>query len=111
MDKDSINFTHVQQQYENGYTTELAVEEARQKYLHAKDAYLHLLSAKRRVQSKFSIDIQKLRNDIAKLRSKEKAAARQAEIRSTTSGIIHDIRQIDHNNKLQVTFVIRRLEK
>lgn len=61
-------------------------------------------------QTKFAIDIQKLKNDIAMLRSKEKAAARQSEIRSTTSGIVHDIRQLYHNNKLQVTFVIRRLE-
>jgi inner membrane protein len=109
MDKDSINFAYTQRQFKNGYTTELAAEQARQKYSDSKDAYAHLVSAQRRVQTKFSLDIQKLRNDIAQLRSKEKAAARQSEIRSTTSGIVHDIRQIYHNNKLQVTFVIRRL--
>jgi hypothetical protein len=111
MDKDSINFSHVKQQNKNGYTTELAVEQARGKYLDSKDVYYHLLSAERRVQNKFAIDAQKLRNDIAQLRSKEKAAERKSEIRSTTSGVVHDIRQLYHNNKLQVTFVIRRLEK
>jgi len=108
MDKDSISFSHIEQQYKNGYTTELAVDQARQKSLDSKDAYSHLLSAQRRLQNKSAIDIQKLRNDIAQLRSKEKAAARQSEIRSTTAGIVHDIRQLYHNNKLQVTFVIRR---
>lgn len=108
MDKDSINFAHTQQQYKNGYTTELAEGQARRKYLDSKQVYAHLLSAKQRVLTKSAIDTQKLRNDIAQLRSKEKAAARQSEIRSTAAGIIHDIRQIYHNNKLQVTFVIRR---
>jgi hypothetical protein len=32
-------------------------------------------------------------------------------IRSTTSGVVHDIRQLYHNNKLQATFVMRRLGK
>jgi len=108
MDKDSISFSHIEQQYKNGYTTELAVDQARQKSLDSKDAYSHLLSAQRGLQNKFAIDIQKLRNDIAQLRSKEKAAARQSEIRSTTGGIVHDIRQLYHNNKLQITFVLRR---
>jgi membrane-bound metal-dependent hydrolase YbcI (DUF457 family) len=108
MDRDSINFAQAQQQFKNGYTTELVVGQAQRKYLDSRETYTHLLSAQRRVQTKYAIDIQKLRNDIAQLRSKERAAARQSEIRSTTSGVVHDIRQLYHNNKLQVTFVIRR---
>jgi inner membrane protein len=110
-DKDSISLAFMQQQFRNGYTTELVFTQAQRNYVDAQQAYGYLLSAQKRVQTKYSIDIQKLRNDIAQLRSKEKAAARQSEIRSTTSGVIHDVRQLYHNNKLQVTFVIRRLEK
>ncbi|HWP81085.1 MAG TPA: metal-dependent hydrolase [Bacteroidota bacterium] len=110
MDNDSLNLAHTQRQYENGYATELTLDQSRLKYSDSRQAYAHLLSAKNRIQTKFAIDIQKLKNDIAMLRSKEKAAAKQSEIRSTTSGIVHDIRQLYHNNKLQVTFVIRRLE-
>jgi inner membrane protein len=109
MDNDSLNLAHTQRQYENGYATELTLDQSRLKYSDSRQAYAHLLSAKHRIQTKFAIDIQKLKNDIAMLRSKEKAAARQSEIRSTTSGIVHDIRQLYHNNKLQVTFVIRRI--
>jgi inner membrane protein len=109
MDSDSLNLAHTQRQYENGYATELTLDQSRLKYSDSRQAYAHLLSAKNRIQTKFAIDIQKLKNDIAQLRSKEKAAARQSEIRSTATGIIHDIRQLYHNNKLQVTFVIRRL--
>lgn len=111
MDNDSLNLAHTQRQYENGYATELTLDQSRLKYSDSRQAYAHLLSAKNRIQTKFAIDIQRLKNDIALLRSKEKAAARQSEIRATTSGVVHDIRQLYHNNKLQVTFVIRRLAK
>jgi len=111
MDKDSISFAFTHQQFNNGYTTELVLDHARRRYFDSKQSYDHLLLAQKRVLTKYSIDIQKLRNDIAQLRSKEKAAARQSEIRSTATGIIHDIRQIYHNSKLQVTLVIRLLGK
>lgn len=111
LDKDSIEFAHAEQQHNDGYTTELTLDQARRKFFASREAHSHLLSSQKRFKTKFVIDTQKLRNDIARLRSKEKAAARQSEIRSTASGIVHDIRQIYHNNKLQVTFMIRRFGK
>jgi len=108
VEKDSLEFKNIEQQRRNGYLPEVALTNARKKFLDSRDTYVHLLSAQKRSHARFSIQIQKLRNEIVQLRSREKAAARQSEIRSTTSGIIHDIRQVYHNNKLQVTFVIRR---
>ncbi len=106
---DSTGFAHAQQQYSTGFTTELAVGEARRRYEFSRDAVAQLLSAQERLQTKYLIDRQRLANDIAQLRSREKAAIRQSEMRSTASGIIRDIRQLYHNNKLQITFVLERL--
>ena len=58
---------------------------------------------------KASIAIRRLEVQNAELASKASAAQLHSEIRSTVNGILVDIRQVPHNNKTQVTFIIRRI--
>jgi inner membrane protein len=111
LQKDSAKNVQMEQLVGRGFVTQLRLDEARREAKRAMEEYANLLSSRKGLLNNYSIRIRKLQNDLTKLRSKEKAASKQSEIRSTIGGIIHDIRQIYHNNKLQITFVIQKSDK
>jgi hypothetical protein len=55
------------------------------------------------------LEIHKLRLSNVQLKARAKVAELQSEVRSSTHGILIDIRQILRNNKTQVTFIVKRL--
>jgi hypothetical protein len=54
-------------------------------------------------------EIRKLEHTNRQLQAKWRAAEKQSEIRSYIKGVLIDFRQIQHNNKTQVTFIVRRI--
>jgi len=107
--EDSLGYVEAEKQHASGYLSKLSLDELEKKRLESRAAYNHLLSTTSRIENKFLLQVRKLRNDLNELRSKERAAERQSELRSTTAGVVYDVRQLYHNNKLQITFVIKRL--
>ena len=66
------------------------------------------LNVKTHSWEKYAHEIMKLRFANEQLKEKSESSEHFAEIRSTSGGIITDIRQMRHENKTQITFVIRR---
>jgi hypothetical protein len=92
---DSMSYRHNSQLSSSGYVSSNNLESAK----------LKLLTE----SSKSRLEIHKLRLSNVQLRARAKAAELQSEVRSTTRGILIDIRQILRNNKTQITFIVKRL--
>jgi inner membrane protein len=74
----------------------------------SRTALSQLIASKSRTTSKLTLDVRKLQLANQHLGSRARAAEKQSEIRSTVNGILVDIRQVPHNNKTQVTLIIKR---
>jgi hypothetical protein len=68
-----------------------------------------LIASRSTTLSKITLEIRRLTLANRQLRAKAKAAETQSEVRSTVNGLLMDIRQVPHNNKTQVTFIIKRV--
>jgi vacuolar-type H+-ATPase subunit I/STV1 len=91
-----------------GFTSGRQLEQSDLKWRKSKTALLQLNTARSVTLSRTALEIRRLTLANRQLESKATAAEKQSEVRSTVSGILIDIRQVPHNNKTQVTFIIKR---
>jgi multidrug resistance efflux pump len=106
---DSMSYKHNYELSSSGYVSSANLESAKLKLQKDKLLLSQLISSRSNESSKSRLEIHRLRLSNVQLKARAKAAELQSEVRSTTRGILIDIRQILRNNKTQVTFIVKRL--
>lgn len=106
---DSISYRQNSQLSSDGYVSSNNLEAAKLKLQKGKLLLSQLISSRSSIALKSQLEIRKLRLSNVQLKARAKAAELQSEIRSTTNGVLIDIRQVLHNNKTQITFIVKRL--
>jgi len=92
----------------DGFTSDRVLTLSRLKWQKSRTLLSQLIASRSSTLSKFIIEIRRLILTNRQLRAKAKGAETQSEVRSTVNGLLVDIRQIPHNNRTQVTFIIKR---
>jgi len=92
----------------DGFTSDRVLTLSRLKWQKSRTLLSQLIASRSSTLSKFIIEIRRLILTNRQLRAKAKGAETQSEVRSTANGLLMDIRQIPHNNRTQVTFIIKR---
>jgi inner membrane protein len=92
----------------DGFTSDRVLTLSRLKWQKSRTLLSQLIASRSSTLSKFTIEIRRLILTNRQLRAKAKGAETQSEVRSTANGLLMDIRQIPHNNRTQVTFIIKR---
>ena len=93
----------------DGFTSDRVLTLSRLKWQKSRTLLSQLIASRSATSSKIALEIRRLTLANRQLRAKAKAAETQSEVRSTVNGLLMDIRQVPHNNKTQVTFIIKRL--
>lgn len=93
----------------DGFTSGRVLRFSELKWQKSRTLLSQLIASRSATSSKITLEIRKLSLANRQLRAKANAAATQSEVRSTVNGLLIDIRQVPHNNKTQVTFIIKRL--
>jgi inner membrane protein len=106
---DSMNYAQNMKLSSNGYVSSGNLESARLKLQKDKVLLSQLMSLLSTEASKTHLEIRKLRLSNVQLEARAKTAQLQSEIRSSIHGVLIDVRQALHNNKTQVTFIIKRI--
>jgi hypothetical protein len=106
---DSMNFKQNSQLSSSGYVSSNNLETEKLKLQKDKLLLSQLISSRSTEGFKSRLEIHKLRLSNVQLRARAKIAELQSEVRSSTKGILIDIRQLLRNNKTQVTFIVKRL--
>ena len=92
----------------DGFTSDRVLTFSRLKWQKSRTLLSQLITSRSSTSSKIALEIRRLNLANRQLRAKAKAAEFQSAVRSTVNGILMDIRQVQHNNRTQVTFIIRR---
>ncbi|MDP2886760.1 MAG: metal-dependent hydrolase [Ignavibacteria bacterium] len=92
----------------DGFTSDRVLAFSRLKWQKSKTLLSQLIASRSATSSKIILDIRRLTLSNRQLGAKANAAETQSEVRSTVNGLLMDIRQVPHNNKTQVTFIIKR---
>ena len=106
---DSVEHGNNLELTKGGFVTKAVLDISRLKLQKDKRVLSELVSSRNATVDKTSHEIRKLRLSIQQLRAKQRAAEMQADIRSTATGVLVDVRQHQQNNKLQITFIIKRI--
>jgi hypothetical protein len=106
---DSMSYRQNSQLSSSGYVSSNNLEVAKLKLQKDKLLLSQLVSSRSTEAFKSRLEIHKLRLANVQLKARAKVAELQSEVRSSTHGILIDIRQILRNNKTQVTFIVKRL--
>jgi multidrug resistance efflux pump len=106
---DSMSCRQNSQLSSSGYVSSNNLETAKLKLQKDKLLLSQLIASRSTKTSKSRLEIHKLRLSIVQLKARAKVAELQSEVRSSTHGILIDIRQILRNNKTQVTLIVKRL--
>lgn len=93
----------------DGFTSDRVLGHSELKWHKSRTLLSQLIASRSSTSSKVALEIRRLTLANRQLSSKAKAAEMQSEVRSTVDGLLIDIRQVPHNNKTQVTFIIKRL--
>jgi hypothetical protein len=93
----------------DGFTSDQVLRLSELKWQKSKTLLSQLVASRSATSSKIALEIRRLTLANRQLRTKAKGAETQSEVRSTVNGLLIDIRQVPHNNKTQVTFIIKRL--
>jgi len=106
---DSMSYRQNSQLSSSGYFSSNNLETAKLKLQKDRLLLSQLISSRLTEASRSRLEIRRLRLSNVQLEARAKAAELQSEVRSSTRGILIDIRQMLHNNKTQVTFIVKRL--
>lgn len=106
---DSTEHGHRTELSKDGFTSDPVLKLSELKWQKSKTLLSQLNASRSATSSKIAFETRKLTLANRQLRAKAKAAETQSEVLSTVNGLLMDIRQIPHNNKTQVTFIIKRL--
>jgi len=93
----------------DGFTSDRVLTLSRLKWQKSRTLLSQIIASRSATSSKITLEIRRLTLANRQLRAKANAAETQSEVRSTVKGVLIDIRQVPHNNKTQVTFIIKRL--
>lgn len=105
---DSTEHSQRSELSKGGFTSERVLGVSELKWRKSKTTLSQLLGSRSTTLSRTALEIRRLTLANRQLQSKASAAEKQSEVRSTVNGVLIDIRQIPHNNKTQVTFIIKR---
>ena len=92
-----------------GFTSDEVLKLSELKWRKSRTTLSQLIASRSATLSKISLELRRIALANRQLKSKADAAEKQSEVRSTVNGVLIDIRQIPHNNKTQVTFIIKRI--
>jgi hypothetical protein len=106
---DSMSYRQNSKLSSSGYVSSNNLETAKLKLQKDRLLLSQFISSRSTEGFKSRLEIHKLRLSNVQLKARAKVAELQSEVRSSTHGILIDIRQILHNNKTQVTFIVKRL--
>jgi hypothetical protein len=106
---DSMSYRQNSQLSSSGYVSSNNLETAKLKLQKDRLLLSQFVSSRSTEGFKSRLEIHKLRLSNVQLKARAKVAELQSEVRSSTHGILIDIRQILRNNKTQVTFIVKRL--
>jgi membrane-bound metal-dependent hydrolase YbcI (DUF457 family) len=106
---DSTEYAQRAELSKGGFAADRVLTIAELKWRKSKTTFSQLFASRSSSLSKTELEIRRLSLTNRQLKSKATAAEKQSEIRSTVTGILIDIRQVPHNNKTQITFIIKRL--
>jgi len=93
----------------DGFTSNQVLRLSELKWQKSRTLLSQLIASRSATSSKIALEIRRLTLANRQLQAKAKGAETQAKILSTVNGVLIDIRQVPHNNKTQVTFIIKRL--
>jgi len=105
---DSTEYAQRAELSKGGFATDRVLTIAELKWRKSKTTLSQLFASRSSVLSKAQLEIRRLSLADRQLKSKATAAEKQSEVRSTVNGLLIDIRQVPHNNRTQVTFIIKR---
>jgi membrane-bound metal-dependent hydrolase YbcI (DUF457 family) len=106
---DSIEHAQRAELSKGGFTSNGVLAVSQLKWQKSRTSLMQLLASRSATISRTSLEIRKLALANRQLKSKAIAAENQSEVHATVNGLLVDIRQVLHNNKTQVTFIIKRL--
>lgn len=106
---DSIEHTNNLELAKGNYINRKVLDLSTLKFQKDKRILSELISSRNSVIDKTSHEIRKIRLSNQQLKAKQKAAKMQSDFRSTAYGILVDIRQHQQANKLNITFIIKRI--
>ena len=105
---DSSDYRHNLELFNAGYISGDQLQSSLLKVQKDNTYLLHLLSARSLALERFAHDIHKLGLENKQLEARAASAELQSQIRSPVRGLLIDIRRVQHDNKIQLTFIIRR---
>jgi len=108
-ESDSAVYVQDQELHRRAYVGDKALHASALKLEKDKIYFAKLISSKLSTLEKMNIEIRKLKISNQELEAKAKSATLLSEIRSPGSGIIEDIRPLEHKNKREVIFLVKRL--
>ncbi len=106
---DSTDYVHRTELSKGGFTSFGVLQLSELKRQKSRTLLSQLIASRSAALSKITLEIRRLTLANRQLKAKARAAEAQSEIRSTVRGVLVDIRQVPYNNKIQVTFIIKRL--
>jgi hypothetical protein len=106
---DSTDHAHRTELSKNGFTSGGVLQLSELKWQKSRTILAQLIVSRSSALSKIMLEIRRLSLANRQLMAKAHAAEAQSEIRSTLKGVLLDIRQVPHNNKTQVTLIIKRI--
>jgi len=106
--RDSAGYQHMLTLVKSGFASPGVLYGSELKWRKGKDALSGLLGAEAAMERRYLLDIARLHMIESQLRAKARAARLQADIRSPIDGVLLEIRQLPHDNKTRLVFIIRR---
>jgi hypothetical protein len=106
---DSLEYAHACQLVRKGYVSANNLPAVELRWRKESRILSGLMAARSNAAQKENIEVRKLQIQNEQLEARARTAELQSEIRSTENGVLLDIRQTARENKMQVTFIIRRI--
>ena len=106
---DSSDYYHRAELSKDGFSSDRSLKLSEMKWQKSRTALSQLIASRSEALSKITLETRKLKLTNRQLKTRAHAADAQSEIRSSLNGVLLDIRQVPHNNKTQVTLIIKRI--
>ncbi len=107
---DSLEYHQNIELSENRYIPPSTLDASRLKLDKDNQVLSGLISSRAGRIQESGLELRKLEIVIAELKAKARSAQMGSEIRSTAGGVLVDVRRLPHDNKTQLTFIIKRIQ-
>jgi inner membrane protein len=105
---DSADYHHGLELVRTGFVSPPSLQSIELKWKKEKRLLRQLLSAEHLLAKRTALEADRLRLLDLQLKAKARAARLQSEIRSPLNGVLMEIRQVPHDNRIRLIFIIRR---